>query len=78
MQHTIRGAAAAAVLAFLIIGAGPATALPYPGPYIRPAFVPADLNSRPLERVGHQLVRGDDLTGAGVRAPWFVPVVEAR
>ena len=28
---------------------------------------------RPLERVGSQLVRGDDLTGNGVEAPSWVP-----
>jgi hypothetical protein len=28
---------------------------------------------RPLERVGTQFVRGDDLTGNGVEAPLWVP-----
>jgi hypothetical protein len=28
---------------------------------------------RPLERVGTQFVRGDDLTGNGVEAPLWIP-----
>ena len=78
MTNLIRGATLAATLTFLLTGPGAAVALPHPGPYIRTPFVPADLNSRPLERVGHQLVRSDDLTGAGVRAPSHVPVVVSR
>jgi hypothetical protein len=27
----------------------------------------------PLERIGDQFVRCDNLTGAGVPAPWYVP-----
>ena len=78
MTHLIRGATLAATVTLVLTGAAGASALTYPGPYIRPAWVPADLNSRPLERVGDQLVRGDDLTGAGVRASSHVPVVGPR
>lgn len=78
MTNLIRGATLAATLTFLLTGPGAASAQQYPGPYIRTPFVPADLNSRPLERVGHQLVRSDDLTGAGVHAPSHIRVVGSR
>ncbi len=32
----------------------------------------------PLERIGDQFVRCDNLTGAGAPAPWFVPEVPGR
>lgn len=78
MTKPIRGATLAVTSMVLLTGAGAASALAYPGPYIPTPFVPADLNSRPLERVGSQLVRSDDLTGAGVHAPSHVPVVGSR
>lgn len=78
MKHTIRGTTAAAALAFVLTGAGAASALPYPGPYIPAPHVPAEQHSRPLERIDTQFVRADDLTGAGVRAPSFIPVVGTR
>lgn len=78
MRHTIRGTTAVAILAFVLTGAGAASALPYPGPYIPAPHVPVEQYSRPLERIGTQLVRRDDLTGAGVRAPSFIRVQGSR
>lgn len=34
---------------------------------------PISANGCPLERIGHQFVRCDDLTGAGQPAPSYVP-----
>lgn len=60
----------------------PAFAIPDPGETgapttIRqtdaPCSVATDSGSRRLERIGTQFVRGDDLTGAGVLAPGWVP-----
>jgi len=62
-------AAAATIIAGLV--AIPATARPDPGPQI-PNRISCDLNC-PLSRIGTQLVRGDNLTGAGVTAPMWVP-----
>jgi hypothetical protein len=62
-------ASAAALLA--VLAAAPASARPEPAP--APAVVqPADAPCL-LERVGTQFVRCDDLTGAGVPAPSFIP-----
>jgi hypothetical protein len=63
-------ASAAALLA--ILAATPASARPEPAP--TPAVVqPADDDRCLLERVGTQFVRCDDLTGAGVPAPSYIP-----
>ena len=62
-------ASAAALLA--VLAATPASARPEPAP--APAVVqPAD-DLCLLERVGTQFIRCDDLTGAGVPAPSFIP-----
>jgi hypothetical protein len=65
---------AAAAAATIIVGlaAAPATARPDPGPPPIPDRISCDLNC-PLSRIGTQLVRGDNLTGAGVTAPEWVP-----
>ena len=69
----IAGLAAALTLGILIHATGPAAAIPDPGP-VQPATSSVHRTGDcPLERVGHQLVRCDDLTGAGVRAPAWVP-----
>jgi hypothetical protein len=63
-------AAAAAATIIAGLAAIPATARPEPGP-----AVPDRCSSYncPLQRIGTQLVRGDNLTGAGVTAPVGVP-----
>ena len=74
MNNTIRGVVSAAALTFLMTGAGAASAIPEPGP-VRPTYPVVDLQRDcPLERLGTQLVRCDNLTGAGVRAPHSSPV----
>jgi len=62
--------AAGAVLA--TAAAGAATARPEPAPE-PPAVQSARIGQCPLERIGHQFVRCDDLTGAGVAAPAWIP-----
>lgn len=52
--------------------AGPASARPE-APPAAPAVQSPQLGERPLERIGDQFVRGDDLTGAGVPAPAWIP-----
>jgi hypothetical protein len=75
-SHRWHIATAAAILTMLAGStAVPAAARPFdsdPGPTHRIAF--ADSSPRcPLRRIDHQLVRCDNLTGAGVRAPSFIP-----
>ena len=53
----------------LVAVGGSAQARQDPGP--PPPSVASELK-RPLERVGTQFVRGDDLTGNGVRAPLWI------
>lgn len=66
-------AIAAATLALLLAGAAPAMARPDPGD-LGSGPVPTDLIAHcGLTRLGNQLLRCDFLTGAGVRAPDFVP-----
>ena len=74
MNNTIRGAASAAFLVFLLAGSAAASAIPEPGP-VRPGTdAPNAQTNCPLGRIGAKLVRCDDLTGAGAHAPWSVPV----
>lgn len=35
--------------------------------------IPTFYNDCPLERIGNQLVRCDNLTGAGAQAPFWIP-----
>ncbi len=74
MNNTIRGAASAAFLVFLLAGSGAASAIPEPGPVRPSTHAPNAQKNCPLERIGSQLVRCDDLTGAGAHAPSQVPV----
>ncbi|KGN34435.1 hypothetical protein N802_13330 [Knoellia sinensis KCTC 19936] len=76
MQHIIRGTAAA-TLALLLAGAGAgaASAVSYPGPYIPKPYVPAVQQGDSLKRIDTQLVRRDNLTGAGASAPSFIPAL---
>lgn len=58
-------------VAALLFVAALATAGPafgFPDEATGPSFVPC-----PLERIGSQLVRCDNLTGAGVEAPSWIP-----
>lgn len=64
---------AVAVGALLATGAaGSASARPEPAP-TPPAVQSPHLGECPLERIGDQFVRCDDLTGAGVPAPDWIP-----
>jgi hypothetical protein len=63
-------AAAAAATIIAGLAAIPATARPDPGPI--PNRISCDWNC-PLQRIDTQLVRGDNLTGAGINAPMWVP-----
>lgn len=74
MKNTLRGAASAAALAFLLTGTGAASAIPEPGPARSGSQVVDLQRDCPLERLGTQLVRCDNLTGAGVIAPPYIPV----
>ncbi|MBG6237682.1 hypothetical protein IWX78_000625 [Mycetocola sp. CAN_C7] len=64
--------AASVAAALIILGAGvsPAVALQDPG---RPANGSTPSLSCTLERIGTQLVRCDDFTGAGSEAPSHIP-----
>ncbi|MFC9919062.1 hypothetical protein [Agromyces binzhouensis] len=67
-------ASAAALLSAL--AAGPAVARPEPAPEPTPTAVSvrvADDLGCALRRIGTQFVRCDDLTGAGVPAPSWIP-----
>jgi hypothetical protein len=66
------GAVIAGVLLLLTGWLPAATASPPPDPS------QASVNRCPLERIGTQLVRCDNLTGAGVRAPSWVPEVTSK
>jgi hypothetical protein len=89
MSHAISSNVAAGGLLALAIAVGGAAsvagAFPDPG---EPGAPPPGATSlsisthshgdprlEPLERLGTQFVRGDDLTGAGVPAPPWVPVL---
>lgn len=63
-------AVAGATLA--LAAAGSATARPEPAP-TPPSVQSERLGECPLARVGTQFVRCDDLTGAGVPAPSWIP-----
>jgi hypothetical protein len=65
--------AAGALLSLLILASAAPTAAARPDPGDTGA-VPIDLHRRcQLIRIDRQLVRCDDLTGAGVPAPLFIP-----
>lgn len=68
----ISGCAASVAAALILLGTGvaPASAQQDPG---RPVTAPTASRSCVLERIGTQLVRCDDLTGAGARASSFIP-----
>jgi hypothetical protein len=67
------GAVVAGVLLLLLTGWVPAATATLP-----PDPSQASLNGCPLERIGTQLIRCDNLTGAGVRAPSWIPEVTSK
>jgi hypothetical protein len=70
ISTVIRGCAgAASVIVLLTVSASLAEASPAPDP-VTPT---TSARNCPLTRVGTQFVRCDNLTGAGVRAPQWVP-----
>jgi|SoiMethySBSTD1v2_1073268.scaffolds.fasta_scaffold566790_1 hypothetical protein len=69
----IAGLAAALTLGLVVPSTGPAAAIPEPGPVTSASSSANRVGSCPLERVAHQLVRCDDLTGAGAPAPASIP-----
>ncbi len=65
---------AIATLALLIPSTGNAWARQDPGdPATATTSQTRAYPDCPLERIGDQFVRCDNLTGAGVPAPWYVP-----
>ena len=58
----------AAVFPALFLSAGPAPAATYTDGEVLNTYVDC-----PLERIGTQLVRCDNLTGTGVDAPYWIP-----
>lgn len=66
---------ALAIAAILVGAAAPASAGQDPGPARPSAWTASEYSSGhcPLTRVGTQFVRCDNLTGAGVPAPSWVP-----
>ena len=74
MSHPLVSRTAAATLLSLLFLSGSASvasACPNPGDTGPAAAVGG--HACPLERIGTQLVRCDNLTGAGVPAPLFIP-----
>ena len=75
MSHPLVSRTAAATLLSLLFLSGSASvasACPNPGD-IGPTAAFSEGHACPLERIGTQLVRCDNLTGAGVPAPLFIP-----
>jgi hypothetical protein len=71
--HVRRSGAVVAGVLLLLFGWFPvATASPPTDP------AQATINGCPLERIGTQLVRCDNLTGAGVRAPSWIPELTSK
>ena len=68
----VLGVATTAGALLALAAAGAATARPEPAP-AAPIVQSERIGECPLTRVGDQLVRCDDLTGAGVPAPPWVP-----
>jgi hypothetical protein len=74
-MHVRRSGAVVAGVLLLLTGWLPvASASPLPDPSQAIAFG----NDCPLRRIGTQYVRCDNLTGAGVRAPSWIPELTSR
>jgi hypothetical protein len=52
-----------------------ASARPDEGPHVTGVYVPTKEINNPVERIGSQILRGDNLTGAGAAAPLWLPQV---
>jgi hypothetical protein len=63
----------AIALALIATVGGPASARQDAGDPPTDVYAHLTPGQYPLERIGRQLVRGDNLTGAGVAAPLTVP-----
>ncbi|MFE5671739.1 hypothetical protein ACFQ58_09025 [Agromyces sp. NPDC056523] len=72
---TVTAAALVASAAALLSGiaAAPAVAIPDPGQWPAGHVQLVDHDRCELQRVGTQFVKCDDLTGAGVAAPSYIP-----
>ena len=68
-------AASAALLSLLALAAAAPTAAAEPVP-VDSGAVRIDSDNCLLMRIGTQLIRCDNLTGAGVPAPLFIPELE--
>lgn len=66
MRTTGMTAAAVAALLLAVLAPGPAGGA-------TPPAVPYDSSFAPLTRIGDQLTRGDQLTGHGAPAPFWIP-----
>ena len=73
----IRAASAITIAVILISAASPAGAINQPGPARSAPISTVGSGNCPLERVGTQFVRCDNLTGAGVPAPSWVPELKS-
>lgn len=78
MTHSLASrTAAAALLSLLVLAGGAPTAAARPDPGDAESFtVGYKPTNCPLRRIDTQLVRCDNLTGAGVPAPLFIPELE--
>jgi len=73
-RNQIRSAVlAGGLLVTTLVTTGPATASPEAGNPVRTDRAAMKPFTCELQRVGTQLVRCDDLTGAGASAPTYVP-----
>jgi hypothetical protein len=75
MTHSlVSRTSAAALLALLLVGSGGSTASARPDPIdVGTTGRATTASSCELRRIDTQLVRCDNLTGAGVSAPLFIP-----
>jgi hypothetical protein len=78
MTHSLASrTAAAALLSLVLVSTGVSTASARPDPIdVRPADTEGSVMSCALQRIDTQLVRCDNLTGAGVSAPLFIPELQ--
>jgi hypothetical protein len=78
MAHSLASrSAAAALLSLVLVSTGASTASARPDPIdLRPADTAGAVLGCALQRIDTQLVRCDNLTGAGVSAPLFIPELQ--
>ena len=75
MTHSLtRRTTATVLLSFVLVSAGASTASARPDPIdVQPVAGGVPAVSCALQRIDRQLVRCDNLTGAGIAAPLFIP-----